>query len=202
MVQPHQPPRIFPPDQLVRLIQPVRRRRRMTLGETAQGVTAGWRKSPRQATSRQRGEPLIGRGRRRQCFQPALARCSASCIKHGHPMLCSVTDCSAREGVVETHRGRLAAWQEQVIAKANFVEYERDRLLPLRLRNDDPIYAATDVPLKAARQAAGVLGHGEHIQRGSRVGRPVSWLVNGWTGGPIKSAFVHLHLVSAASGIP
>jgi hypothetical protein len=70
-------------------------------------------------------------------------------------MLCSVTDCPAKEGAVKTHRVRLAAWQQQVIAKANFVEYERDRLLPRGLKNDHPIHAATDVPLKAARQAAG-----------------------------------------------
>lgn len=36
--------------------------------------------------------------------------------------------------------------------------------------------------------------NGEPLQRGSRIGRPVNWLVDGWTGGPIKSAFVHLHL--------
>jgi hypothetical protein len=29
-------------------------------------------------------------------------RCITSCIKHRHPMLCSVTDRSAKEGVVET----------------------------------------------------------------------------------------------------
>jgi hypothetical protein len=101
---------------------------------------------------------------------------------------------SGEGGVVETPRVRLAAWQQQILAKANFIEYERDRLLPRGLRNDDPIYAATDVPLKAARQAAGVQGNGEPIQRGSRIGRPINWLVNGWTGGPTKGAFVHLHL--------
>jgi hypothetical protein len=95
---------------------------------------------------------------------------------------------------VETHRVRLAAWQQQVIAKANFVEYERDRLLPPRLKNDDPVYAATDVPLKAARHAAGVQRNGEPLKSRSRIGRPANWLANGWTGGPIKGAFVHLHL--------
>lgn len=92
------------------------------------------------------------------------------------------------------HRVRLVAWQEQIIAKANFVEYERDRLLSVGLKNDDPSYEATDVPLKAARQAAGLDRNGEPLQRGSRIGRPVNWLVNAWTGGPIKGAFVHLHL--------
>ena len=109
-------------------------------------------------------------------------------------MLCTVTDCPAKEASWKLRRVRLAAWQQQILAKANFIEYERDRLLPRGLRNDDPIYAATDVPLKAARQAAGVQGNGEPIQRGSRIGRPVNWLVNGWTGGPTKGAFVHLHL--------
>jgi len=95
---------------------------------------------------------------------------------------------------VETPRIRLAPWQQQVIAKANFVEYERDRLLPPRPKNDDPIYAATDVPLRAAREAAGVQVNGEPLHGRSRVGRPGNWLANGWTGGPIKGAFVHLHL--------
>ena len=95
---------------------------------------------------------------------------------------------------MQAHRVRLAAWQEQVLAKANFVAYERDRLRPRGLRNGDAIYAATDVPLNEARKAAGVQENGEPIQCGTRIGRPVSWLVNGWTGGPIRSAFVHLHL--------
>jgi hypothetical protein len=95
---------------------------------------------------------------------------------------------------VETHRVRLAAWQQQVIAKANFVEYERDRLLPPRPKNDDPVYAATDVPLKAARHAAGVQKNGEPLKSRPMIGRPANWLANGWTGGPIKGAFVHLHL--------
>jgi hypothetical protein len=95
---------------------------------------------------------------------------------------------------VKTHRVRVAAWQEQVLAKANFVEYERDRLLPRGLKNDHPIHAATDVPLKAARQAAGVQRNGEPLQHGSRNGRHGNWLVNAWTGHPTKAAFVHLHL--------
>jgi hypothetical protein len=114
-------------------------------------------------------------------------------------MLRLVTDYPAKERVVRTHRVRthrvrLAAWQQQVIAKANFVEYERHRLLPADLKNGDPIYEATDVPLKAARQAAGVQRNGEPLQPGPRIGRPANWLADAWTGGPIKGAFVHLHL--------
>lgn len=182
MVQLYQPPGIVPPDQLVQLTQTGEAPAKMTLGETAQGVTAGWREN------RQGWRPLV------TTRTPHWSSCSACCIKQGHPMLCSVTDCSAKEGVVETHRARLAAWQEQVLATANFVKSERERLLPRGISKDDPTYAATDVPLNAARQAAGVQENGEPVQRGSRIGRPVNWLVNGWTGGPIKGAFVHLHL--------
>ena len=38
----------------------------------------------------------------RWCCRSAWERCIRSCIKHRHPMLCSVTDRSAMEGVVET----------------------------------------------------------------------------------------------------
>ena len=67
---------------------------------------------------------------------------------------------------MQAHRVRLAAWQEQVLAKANFVAYERDRLRPRVLRNEDAIYAATDVPLNEARKAAGVQENGEPSSAG------------------------------------
>jgi hypothetical protein len=57
-----------------------------------------------------------------------------------------------------------------------------------------PSTPPTDVPLKAARQAAGVQRNGEPVQRGSRNGKHGNWLVNAWTGRPTKAAFVHLHL--------
>jgi hypothetical protein len=104
-----------------------------------------------------------------------------------------VTDCPAKEeSVVGTHRIRLAAWQEQVIAKANYVAFERDRLLPGR-KDDGHIDAATNMRLEFACRAAGVDRNGELLPRGSRIGRPVNWLTNAWTGDPIKGAFAHLH---------
>jgi hypothetical protein len=104
-------------------------------------------------------------------------------------MLCSVTDCPAKEGVVGTYPVRLAAWQEQVIAKANFVECERVRLWPPDRNDDDHIHAATDMRLNAACRAAGVQRNGEPLPRRSRISRSANW----WTGAPIKGAFVHLH---------
>jgi hypothetical protein len=94
---------------------------------------------------------------------------------------------------VGTRPVRLAAWQEQVIARANFVECERVRLLSARNGDDhidhDHINAATEMRLEAACRAAGVRRNGEPLQRGSRTSRFASW----WTGAPIKGAFVHLH---------
>jgi hypothetical protein len=112
-------------------------------------------------------------------------------------MLCSVTNCSAKERVVGTHRAPLAAWQEEVLATAHFVKSERDRLLSRDRMNDDatcPSYPPTDVPLKAALQVAGVQEDGEPVQCASRIDGPVNWLANAWTGRSIKGAFAHLHL--------
>jgi len=112
-------------------------------------------------------------------------------------MLCSVTNCSAKEGVVGTHRAPLAAWQEEVLATAHFVKSERDRLLSRDRGNDEATrqsHPAIDVPLVAALQVAGVQENGEPVQCGSRTGGPVNWLANAWTGRSIEGAFVHLHL--------
>lgn len=84
---------------------------------------------------------------------------------------------------------RLAAWQEQVIAKANFVECERVRLWPPDRNDDDHLRAATDLRLNAACRAAGVKRNGDPFERGSRISQVRHW----WTGAPIKGAFVHLH---------
>ena len=92
-----------------------------------------------------------------------------------------------------THPVRLAAWQEQVIAKVNFVECERVRLWPSDRKDDDHIHAATDMRLNAACRAAGVLRNGEPLPRRSRIVRLANWPGNAWTGAPIKSAFAHLH---------
>jgi hypothetical protein len=107
-------------------------------------------------------------------------------------MLCSVTDGPAKEGVVGTQKVRLAAWQEQVIAKANFVECERARLWPSGREDDDPILAATNMRLEAACRAAGVHRDGEHPDGSSTTARRAR-RANRWTGAPVKGAFVHLH---------
>jgi len=113
--------------------------------------------------------------------------------QHGHPRLCSVTDCPAKEGVVGTQKVRLAAWQEQVIAKVNYADYERVRLWPPGRKDDDPILAATNQRLEDACRAAGVQRNGEPLQRRLWIVRLANWPTKVWTGAPIKGAFVHLH---------
>jgi hypothetical protein len=90
---------------------------------------------------------------------------------------------------VSIQRVRLAAWQEQVIAKANFVECESERLLSVRKGNQD-IDTATKMRLADACRAAGVQRNGEPLQRRSWIVRLAYWPVNAWTGAPIKGAFV------------
>jgi hypothetical protein len=106
-----------------------------------------------------------------------------------------------------THR--MAAWQEQVIAKAEFLAHECVRLAAARRADDGPVHDATDdrleaarradydvvhhatnERLEAARRAAGVDGNGQPDGRSGRQGR----IAKAWTGAPIEGAFVNLHL--------
>jgi hypothetical protein len=102
-----------------------------------------------------------------------------------------VTDCPAKEGVVGTQKVRPAAWQEQVIAKVNYADYERVRLWPPGRKDDDPILAATNQRLEAACRVAGGQRNGEPLQRRLWIVRLANWPTKVWTGAPIKAAFVH-----------
>jgi hypothetical protein len=76
------------------------------------------------------------------------------------------------------HRIRLAAWQEQVIAKADFLAHERVRLARPGRADDGPVHDATNQRLAAARRAAGVDGNRQPDGRSGMWGR----IANTWTG--------------------
>jgi hypothetical protein len=90
------------------------------------------------------------------------------------------------------HQPRRTRWQEYVISRAVFLEYERDRLCR-RECQDAPatsyVKAATAGHLTAARRAAGVTEDGHASLRLARRDK----LVNAWTGAAVEGAFVNLH---------
>jgi hypothetical protein len=108
-------------------------------------------------------------------------------------MLFQVDDSSAWGCVVNHRRIRHSGWQEQVVAKASFLEYDRDRLLLRCPERHDQMRKATTRRLDDARCAAGGLGNG--------AGGHNTWmarLANIWTGHLIEGAFANLHIVEVA----
>ena len=79
------------------------------------------------------------------------------------------------------------------MAKASFLEYDRDRLLLHCPERKEQMRKATTQRLDDARCAAGVRGNGA-----GRRNTLISRLANIWTGDLIEGAFANLHIVEVA----